>query len=523
MKLTRLVGFVLPCNADSLPLCDTYKVDTFEAIESAFKSGVFAKNAFVYMVQPLTKGVPAFCLACLGSDNKFSAELVLNRWKYIYQECEKRGISVASFGADGDSRELRAMQVSTLLCLSSRQLKRECMTDLNLPKVNTPSDWSSWFAMKYTTSVAFVQDTVHVAVKMKARLLKPSIVLPLGRYVAGAHDLKTVQYVYGKDVHGMRERDINHKDRQNFDAVLHLTSESVLKLLSEIPSAKGTKAYLLVIKSVTDSFIDKSLDPISRLEKSWFAVFFVRYWRWWVLHTPSYSLGSNFITTNAYVCIELNAHALIIYLLSCRDSHTSEVFLPWKLGSQPCEKVFRAARSMTSTFSTVINFGMLGLLRRLHRLHTQLTLESEAIGIKYPNLEAHKKKEGCNVPEQATKPLPTNEEVHEAVMNAKKKAQKMIEDLGMAQLLKEKKCWDYPPIPQVKVDNHDKNDDDEDDVDDEAKNETGILDHEETITSNDPSDLAAGINDLASVGVIDEDLRETPQFTTKSNVQTNRL
>ena len=72
-----------------------------------------AKYAFVYMAQPLSEGIPAFCLACMGTDNKFTAHHVLKRWKYIFSECKKRGIIVVSFGADGDSRELKAMQVST--------------------------------------------------------------------------------------------------------------------------------------------------------------------------------------------------------------------------------------------------------------------------------------------------------------------------------------------------------------------------------------------------------------------------
>ena len=51
---------------------------------------------------------------------------------------------------------------------------------------------------------------------------------------------------------------------------------------------------------------------------------------------------------------------------------------------------------MSSVFSTVIKFGLLGLLRRLHRMHVQFCLESESqeTGIKYPRLEAHKVKDG---------------------------------------------------------------------------------------------------------------------------------
>ena len=63
--------------------------------------------------------VPAFCLACIGTDNKFTADLILKRWKCIFLECNKRGISVVSFGADGDSGELSAMQKSApLMCKS---------------------------------------------------------------------------------------------------------------------------------------------------------------------------------------------------------------------------------------------------------------------------------------------------------------------------------------------------------------------------------------------------------------------
>ena len=91
--------------------------------------------------------------------------------------------------------------------------------------------------------------------------------------------------------------------------------------------------------------------------------------------------------------IELNAHALITYFLTVRDQLKDQetCFLPWLLGSQSCEKIFRSARSMTGTFSTIINFGTLGLLRRLHRLQIQATLQSESnkTGIMYLQLEMH--------------------------------------------------------------------------------------------------------------------------------------
>ena len=73
---------------------------------------------------------------------------------------------------------------------------------------------------------------------------------PLGKQVAGVHHLRFVQHTFSKDQHGLRERDINHKDRQNYDAVLHITSQCVMMLLSQIPDTKGTSAFLKVQKNL---------------------------------------------------------------------------------------------------------------------------------------------------------------------------------------------------------------------------------------------------------------------------------
>ena len=72
--------------------------------------------------------------------------------------------------------------------------------------------------------------------------------------------------------------------------------------------------------------------------------------------------------------------------------------LPYSVLGSLCEKTFRAVCSMTTTFSTVINVGMLGLLRRLHRLQIQFRLEAESAqnGIRYPHCEKHNNKDGCS-------------------------------------------------------------------------------------------------------------------------------
>ena len=100
------------------------------------------------------------------------------------------------------------------------------------------------------------------------------------------------------------------------------------------------------------------------------------------------------------MCIELNAHALITILMVIRNqvSSDSTTFLPWLLGSQVDGRTFRTARSMSSTFSTVLNFSILGLLCHLHRLQIQSVLQaqSEESKIKFPRIDRHLAKEGTN-------------------------------------------------------------------------------------------------------------------------------
>ena len=95
------------------------------------------------MAQALCQNVPSFCLACMGTNNKFTAEGVLKLWTYIFFECKKLGISVVSFGADGDPQELKAMQVSTQLLFYEYPIT-SLSSSSKIPKLVIPSEWKSY-------------------------------------------------------------------------------------------------------------------------------------------------------------------------------------------------------------------------------------------------------------------------------------------------------------------------------------------------------------------------------------------
>ena len=79
----------------------------------------------------------------------------------------------------------------------------------------------------------------------------------MGNYVAGVHHLHILRATLGNDVHGLRTKDIDHKDKQSFDAVSHIIRAS--PFLDQLPDAAATKEF---IECVIDAYLHKE-----RIEK----------------------------------------------------------------------------------------------------------------------------------------------------------------------------------------------------------------------------------------------------------------
>lgn len=244
----------------------------------------------------------------------------------------------------------------------------------------------------------------------------------------------------GKNEHGIRARDLDFKDKQNFAAVEHLFKTS--NFLNKFPEALGTKYYLDVAKSAVYSYLDKSMSP----------AFFYRYWRQWIMLQKPFTLQNNYITSNSYMCVEINAHSLLAYIMIMRDSYSNkpEVFTPWLIGSQSCEQKFLSLRSMTGTFSTMINFSMLSMTQRLHKLaimeDLQSQCEAEKHHIQFPRLEAHRKKIGHGQQNTQTFSHLTDDLIHDILKKAEQRAKEAMDILGMAADLDKNKMLDTPPI-----------------------------------------------------------------------------
>ena len=118
--------------------------------------------------------------------------------------------------------------------------------------------WKSWFCIK-PTAISYVQDVVRIAVKFKARLLNPQVNLTMGtHHETGVHHWEQLCSKYGKEDHFLRDKDLNHHDHQNYDAVLHIIN--AYPLPGSSPEVCATKCYIEihpVIQNVVDSYEDK--------------------------------------------------------------------------------------------------------------------------------------------------------------------------------------------------------------------------------------------------------------------------
>ena len=233
------------------------------------------------------------------------------------------------------------------------------------------------------------QDTIHLLAKLRTRLITPSNLLSIGTEVACRGHLVEVLKRFSKEKHGLRQKAIDNKDKQNYSSIELLIKPSVAECLKElkISRSSGTVIYLSLMRDIRDCFFDQSICSLDRLYKIWkVIIFFLRIWRTWLCKN-SLTEGDHFITNNAYLCIELNGHMFtnLVYNV-VNGTFPPEALRVWLCGSQACEQLFRILRSMTPTFSTIVNFSLKGILEKIHKLQFISSCEADETVI-FPRLQ----------------------------------------------------------------------------------------------------------------------------------------
>lgn len=411
----QLVGLVLPLNEHGMPISYSFMARSAKEIEHYFSEGKTASLVYAIMAQPIAEHSGPFCLSLFGTDNRFTSQEVTKRWKFILKELATFGITVLGFSSDGDPRLLKAMRTETRLGIS--QMCSALHSKLT-------SNWP-WFIAIYTDN-GFVQDIIHIATKLRNRLLKPSILLPFGNKLISVSHLKILINIVSKDKHLLSLSDIEPKDKMNFESANKISQEYVRKLLlNHIPDSESTVLYLKLLNYIILSYTDPYLVPLERLFKLWYCVFIIRIWRNWIKGNRKYTLTDNFLSLNCYACIEINAHSMVNIIQKLRDCNMPHLFMPPLFSSQPCEAFFRQIRSMSTTYSTIVNCSLLDVIHRIKKIQLQSDILASELNknINFSRME-HKVKTI-----QIQSNLPTNDDIYEAIEEAKKKQSLILTSL----------------------------------------------------------------------------------------------
>ena len=339
-----------------MPIPFSFPATPARVIEKYSQDEKVASFLYTIIAQPLQNDDPCFCFCLYGTDNKFTAEHVLGRWDYTVRELKKYDITVAGISSDGDSRLLKAMRIKSQLGILCPDFEK---TGQGFQLLQMHADALPPFL---TT-----QDTVHIGAKLKTRLLKTPIVLLVGNFIISSGHINSLIKIVSKDKHQLTSSDISSKDKINFKSVPKICDPKIARLLFEyVPGSKGTAAYMKVMYFIIQAYLSVVLTMKDRIYYLWYAVFFMRYWQTWIM-ANKFSVISNFITTNIYLCVKLNARSLLDTIFLCIKSQSCSTFLPWKFGIQQCESFFRNLRSMASTYSTIVNCSILEAVYRIKR------------------------------------------------------------------------------------------------------------------------------------------------------------
>lgn len=310
---------------------------------------------------------------------------------------------------DGDPRALNCMKHSFKCMMDS--LNNDVLMDL-----------------KSEQDVSFIQDPIHIASKFRNRLLKSSIVLPIGSKQVSVSHLKILVDSVPKHLHGLILSDIIPDDKQNYKSFEKITENRVFDSLNRtVIGSEATIMYLKISKQIISSFSEVDLEPLKRIYLIWHSLYFLRAWRKWIKKSILYTLEQNFISSNAFACVEINAYGLLHLITKFRDADTPHLLLPTLFQSQACEKTFCQMRSMTTVYWTRINFNLLELFQIIGRIE----LQNEIVFSKLANTDVSIPRIQTRSDKCIIYALPSNEQIQHTLMTARNDALKDASKLDM--------------------------------------------------------------------------------------------
>lgn len=255
---------------------------------------------------------------------------------------------------------------------------------------------------------------------------------------------------------------------------------------------------------VNQMFFSLSLSFLG-LQSAWCIVFVCRMWWTWIQHKQFTSTASSstrrntkqrfFITKTAYLSVEMNAHNLLYIILLVKQNHLpKEALNAYLFNSQSCASMFRNARSLSGTFSTIINFTVADFLRRSQKLSILLGIKcDQLLGQDHNNSLLfpvhHKHNHDDNLASLQKLEDIDQMDIEETISDAFEQALQLTQRLEISELLKKYDVFDMNLLSKYvfrqlnssskmfdystqTTHNHDDSDSDEFDLEDEEDEDT---------------------------------------------------
>ncbi len=279
-KTNSFIGFS-PQLVNGLPIINQFQTNDYNQLQQWFQDFEKSKSINANVAEPLliknSSSIHSrpYIISAYGTNNKYKGTDVVRKWIYMYNECKKRNIVVVGFASDCEARYLKAMQISLGFFTSTPNIDL-LNGNKNLLQINIPSTWVFFFMRKRQMYLC-MQDGIHLATKIRNRLLSTVATLSINNHQIHINDLLCIIEKYSKIDHNLVKSDVFPKDRQNFSSCLKITSDDVLNLLKEM-NAKGTYIYLYLLKLVIITYIKADTDILVRLYYGWIVTFSYRMW-----------------------------------------------------------------------------------------------------------------------------------------------------------------------------------------------------------------------------------------------------
>ncbi|XP_021708904.1 uncharacterized protein LOC110679148 [Aedes aegypti] len=248
-KTDSIRGLVAPLNENGMPKQDLFIASSVAKLINDLDTYTVGEYLYTILATPLVPKASPFCIFYMCTDNKFTHEDVLRRWRYIETQLANAGITVVANASDGDPRLLTAMK-----CRTGHPREAPC-------KVYGPH-----FVAELGDEALCIQDSIHLINKLRHSLLDPKKHMYLGNFTIASSLLKQMMDYGDKSVHKLNPSDLNPLDKMKFDPSIKLMSSELIEHLGEVvPGSNGTVAYLKVMRLIYQAFIEENIPPKTRI------------------------------------------------------------------------------------------------------------------------------------------------------------------------------------------------------------------------------------------------------------------